>query len=201
MITSNAIRLSGRRLRSVSAGDLARYRHRSSGPAHRGVAHLEDVHASSVRPGSRRFHSRLSLRRGLRCGACCATFACGRRGRKWASRCGCSNRSYGSAVAFRAPCSSRARLRAGGASTLPAGIPGVGGVRQRWRCAFRGAGDFRAPIRRLGDGSREHRRRATAVATVLMAIVIAVYATWPGHNERQALTLGERWHNVVTKGA
>ena len=60
---------------------------------------------------------------------------------------------------------------------------------------------FALPFAVWVTGSREHRRRATAVATVLMAIVIVAYATWPGHNERQALTLGERWHNVVTKGA
>ena len=60
---------------------------------------------------------------------------------------------------------------------------------------------FALPFAVWVTGSREHRRRATAVATVLMAIVIVVYATWPGHNERQALTLGERWHNVVAKGA
>jgi hypothetical protein len=60
---------------------------------------------------------------------------------------------------------------------------------------------FALPLAVWLTGSREHRRRATAVATVLMAIVIVAYATWPGHNERQALTLAERWHTVVAKGA
>ncbi len=48
---------------------------------------------------------------------------------------------------------------------------------------------------------REHRRRATVVAGVIMAIIVLAYATWPGVNERQDLSLSTRWHNVFAKGA
>jgi heme/copper-type cytochrome/quinol oxidase subunit 4 len=46
----------------------------------------------------------------------------------------------------------------------------------------------------------EHRHRDTMVAGAIVALVIAAYALWPGHNERQALTLVDRWHNVFAKG-
>jgi hypothetical protein len=46
---------------------------------------------------------------------------------------------------------------------------------------------------------REQRGRATSVAAGVVTLVILAYATWPGENERQALTLAERWHNVVAK--
>jgi hypothetical protein len=48
---------------------------------------------------------------------------------------------------------------------------------------------------------RDHRRRAAVVAGVMMMIVLAAYATWPGQNERQALTLGERWQQLMAKRA
>jgi hypothetical protein len=46
---------------------------------------------------------------------------------------------------------------------------------------------------------REQRGRATLVASGVVTMVILAYATWPGTNERQALTLAERWHSVLAK--
>jgi hypothetical protein len=46
---------------------------------------------------------------------------------------------------------------------------------------------------------RDVRGRATSIAVGLMTMVIMSYAIWPGENERQALTLSERWHNVLAK--
>jgi hypothetical protein len=46
---------------------------------------------------------------------------------------------------------------------------------------------------------KELRRRAALVAAATMTMVIVAYATWPGANERQALTLSERLHNVLAK--
>jgi hypothetical protein len=60
---------------------------------------------------------------------------------------------------------------------------------------------FALPLAVWLTASREHRRRAAVVASVLMAIVVVAYATWPGQNERQAVTLAARWHNVFAKGA
>jgi hypothetical protein len=45
----------------------------------------------------------------------------------------------------------------------------------------------------------ERRARATSVALSVMIVVVLAYATWPGQNERQALTLLERWHNLLAK--
>jgi hypothetical protein len=45
----------------------------------------------------------------------------------------------------------------------------------------------------------EHRRRATLLATGVMGAVILAYATWPGVNERNALTLAQRWDRVLAK--
>jgi hypothetical protein len=47
----------------------------------------------------------------------------------------------------------------------------------------------------------KHRGRATMVATLVMSTVLVAYALWPGENERQALTLAARWHNIWAKGA
>ena len=35
----------------------------------------------------------------------------------------------------------------------------------------------------------------------MMAIVIAAFVAWPGHDPRIAVTLAGRWHNVLAKGA
>jgi hypothetical protein len=45
----------------------------------------------------------------------------------------------------------------------------------------------------------EHRRRATVIATGLMATVVLAYATWPGENERHVLTLAQRWERIAAK--
>ena len=46
---------------------------------------------------------------------------------------------------------------------------------------------------------REHRGRATLVATAVVSLVLVAYATWPGENERQALTLADRLRSVMDK--
>ena len=46
---------------------------------------------------------------------------------------------------------------------------------------------------------KELRRRSALVAAGAMTLVIVAYATWPGANERQALTLVERLHTVLAK--
>lgn len=45
----------------------------------------------------------------------------------------------------------------------------------------------------------ENRRRATAVAAVTAGIVLVAYATWPGSNPRQAVSLAERLANVASQ--
>jgi hypothetical protein len=60
---------------------------------------------------------------------------------------------------------------------------------------------FALPLAVWLTAPREHRRRATAVASVVMTIIVLAYATWPGANERQAVPLAARWHNVFAKGA
>jgi hypothetical protein len=58
---------------------------------------------------------------------------------------------------------------------------------------------FALPLAVWLTAPREHRNRATLVATGVMTLVVLAYASWPGDNERQALTLAARWHNVFAK--
>ena len=46
---------------------------------------------------------------------------------------------------------------------------------------------------------REDRFRAAAMAAGAMGAVILAYAIWPGENVRQAMTLSERWQQVLAK--
>jgi hypothetical protein len=59
---------------------------------------------------------------------------------------------------------------------------------------------FALPLALWLTAPREHRRRATVTAGVLMAVAVVAFATWPGQDPRQALTLAARWQNVVSKG-
>jgi hypothetical protein len=45
----------------------------------------------------------------------------------------------------------------------------------------------------------EHRRRATAVAGIVVVTVLIAYSAWPGTNVRQAVSLSERITNVATE--
>jgi hypothetical protein len=45
---------------------------------------------------------------------------------------------------------------------------------------------------------REHRRRAMVGVVAVVLIVLIAYSTWPGTNPRQALTVAQRLHNVVS---
>jgi hypothetical protein len=45
----------------------------------------------------------------------------------------------------------------------------------------------------------ENRRRATTVAALTAGIVLVAYATWPGSNPRQAVSLAERLANVASQ--
>jgi hypothetical protein len=60
---------------------------------------------------------------------------------------------------------------------------------------------FALPLAVWLTAPNEHRYRAAATAGVLIAIVIVAFATWPGQDPRQAVTLAGRWHNVLAKGA
>ena len=53
---------------------------------------------------------------------------------------------------------------------------------------------FALPVAVWLTSPRELRSRATLVVTGVVAVVILAYAIRPGENERQALTLAERWH-------
>jgi hypothetical protein len=44
-----------------------------------------------------------------------------------------------------------------------------------------------------------HRRRATTVAFVTVAIVLLAYSIWPGQNPRQAVSLAQRLHNIYAQ--
>lgn len=44
-----------------------------------------------------------------------------------------------------------------------------------------------------------HRRRATLSVTAVMIGMIALFATWPGENERTTMSLAERWQNALAK--
>ena len=58
---------------------------------------------------------------------------------------------------------------------------------------------FALPVAVWLTTSHEHRGRATLIVSSVMTAVILTYATWPGENERQALTLAERLHHVFAK--
>jgi hypothetical protein len=58
---------------------------------------------------------------------------------------------------------------------------------------------FALPLAVWLTSPRELRARATLVVTGVMAVVMLAYVIRPGENERQALTLAERWHAVFAK--
>jgi hypothetical protein len=58
---------------------------------------------------------------------------------------------------------------------------------------------FALPLAVWLTSPRELRGRATLVVTGVVAVVILAYVIRPGENERQALTLAERWHAVFAK--
>jgi hypothetical protein len=58
---------------------------------------------------------------------------------------------------------------------------------------------FALPVAVWLTSPRELRSRATLVVTGVVAVVILAYAIRPGENERQALTLAERWHAAFAK--
>jgi hypothetical protein len=45
----------------------------------------------------------------------------------------------------------------------------------------------------------EERRQATVAATAVAATILVAYSIWPGENPRQALTLAERFHSILSQ--
>jgi len=58
---------------------------------------------------------------------------------------------------------------------------------------------FALPVAVWLTAQGEHRSRATLTATTVVTVILIAYATWPGENPRQALTLAERLKNVFAR--
>jgi len=58
---------------------------------------------------------------------------------------------------------------------------------------------FALPLAAWLVAPRENRRVVLLVAVAVAAAVLVAYSLWPGENPRQALTLAERFHNILTE--